>query len=414
MSDEKKLPKRRFKEFLNTPSWEQHKLGEVATFSKGNGYSKSDLVSDGQPIILYGRLYTNYETTINKVDTFVELKDNSVISQGGEVIVPASGETAEDISRAAVIENQGIIIGGDLNVIRVKELLNPTFLALTISNGEQQKELSKRAQGKSVVHLHNSDLQEVNLVFPTLNEQKEISSFFEKLDDAITLHQRKLNKLENLKKAYLEELFPDGKQCKPKRRFKEFKEDWEQRKLGQCSVIITGGTPSTRILEYWSPKEIPWMSSGEINKKRISKTDDKISKLGLEQSSARWVKKNSILIALAGQGKTRGTVAINGIDLTTNQSIAAIELDSVFNTEFVFQNLDSRYDELRKESSGDGTRGGLNKKIISDLYIPYTEYKEQDSIGDFFKKLDNLITLHQRKLKKLKNLKEAYLGELFV
>ena len=201
----------------------------------------------------------------------------------------------------------------------------------------------------------------------------------------------------------------------PKRRFKEFLNtpSWEQRKLGQCSVIITGGTPSTRILEYWSPKEIPWMSSGEINKKRISKTDDKISKLGLEQSSARWVKKNSILIALAGQGKTRGTVAINGIDLTTNQSIAAIELDSVFNTEFVFQNLDSRYDELRKESSGDGTRGGLNKKIISDLYIPYTEYKEQDSIGDFFKKLDNLITLHQRKLNKLENLKKAYLEELF-
>ena len=198
-------PKRRFKEFKE--DWEQRKLGEVATFSKGNGYSKSDLVSDGQPIILYGRLYTNYETTINKVDTFVELKDNSVISQGGEVIVPASGETAEDISRAAVIENQGIIIGGDLNVIRVKELLNPTFLALTISNGEQQKELSKRAQGKSVVHLHNSDLQEVNLVFPTLNEQKEISSFFEKLDDAITLHQRRLKKLKNLKEAYLGELF---------------------------------------------------------------------------------------------------------------------------------------------------------------------------------------------------------------
>ena len=172
---------------------------------------------------------------------------------------------------------------------------------------------------------------------------------------------------------------------------------WEQRKLGEYSVIITGGTPSTRILEYWSPKEIPWMSSGEINKKRISKTEDRISKLGLEQSSARWVKKNSILIALAGQGKTRGTVAINEVELTTNQSIAAIELDNSLNTEFVFQNLDSRYDELRKESSGDGTRGGLNKKIISDLYIPYTEYKEQDVIGHFFKKLDNLITLHQRK-----------------
>jgi len=173
-----------------TAPWEQRKLGDIATFSKGNGYSKSDLAPSGNPIILYGRLYTNYETTISNVDTFVELKDKSVLSQGGEVIVPASGETAEDISRASVVKNQGIIIGGDLNVIKANHLLDPTFLALTISNGGQQKELSKRAQGKSVVHLHNSDLQEVNLTFPLLNEQKEISTLFEKMDNIITLHQQ--------------------------------------------------------------------------------------------------------------------------------------------------------------------------------------------------------------------------------
>ena len=183
-----RYPELRFPGF--TDAWEQRKLGDIATFSKGNGYSKSDLTPSGDPIILYGRLYTNYETTISNVDTFVGLKDKSVISQGGEVIVPASGETAEDISRASVVKNQGIIIGGDLNVIKVNHLLDPTFLALTISNGGQQKELSKRAQGKSVVHLHNSDLQEVNLTFPLLNEQKEISTLFEKMDNIITLHQQ--------------------------------------------------------------------------------------------------------------------------------------------------------------------------------------------------------------------------------
>lgn len=198
-------PELRFPGF--TDAWEQRKLGDIATFSKGNGYSKSDLAPSGEPIILYGRLYTNYETTIRNVDTFVELKDKSVISQGGEVIVPASGETAEDISRASVVKNQGIIIGGDLNVIKVNHLLDPTFLALTISNGEQQKELSKRAQGKSVVHLHNSDLQEVNLTFPLLNEQKEISSLFEKMDSVITLHQRKLDHLKLQKKALLQQMF---------------------------------------------------------------------------------------------------------------------------------------------------------------------------------------------------------------
>ena len=200
-----RYPELRFPGF--TDAWEQRKLGDIATFSKGNGYSKSDLASSGDPIILYGRLYTNYETTISNVDTFVELKDKSVISQGGEVIVPASGETAEDISRASVVKKQGIIIGGDLNVIKANHLLDPTFLALTISNGEQQKELSKRAQGKSVVHLHNSDLQEVNLTFPLLNEQKEISTLFEKMDNIITLHQRKLDHLKLQKKALLQQMF---------------------------------------------------------------------------------------------------------------------------------------------------------------------------------------------------------------
>ena len=200
-----RYPELRFPGF--TDAWEQRKLGDIATFSKGNGYSKSDLTPSGDPIILYGRLYTNYETTISNVDTFAELKDKSVISQGGEVIVPASGETAEDISRASVVKNEGIIIGGDLNVIKVNHLLDPTFLALTISNGEQQKELSKRAQGKSVVHLHNSDLQEVNLIFPLLNEQKKISTLFEKMDNIITLHQRKLNHLKLQKKALLQQLF---------------------------------------------------------------------------------------------------------------------------------------------------------------------------------------------------------------
>ena len=83
--------------------WEYQKLGEVANFTKGNGYSKSDIVQNGTPIILYGRLYTKYEVVINEVDTFASLKTNSVISQGGEVIVPSSGETAEDIARASVV-----------------------------------------------------------------------------------------------------------------------------------------------------------------------------------------------------------------------------------------------------------------------------------------------------------------------
>lgn len=203
------------------------------------------------------------------------------------------------------------------------------------------------------------------------------------------------------------------KSKKPEIRFEGFTETWEQRKLGDHSEIVAGGTPNTGHPEYWNPKEIPWMSSGEINNKVISSTDNMISKIGFLNSSAKWVKEKSVLIALAGQGKTRGTVAISEIPLTTNQSIAAIQPDSFLYYKFLFQNLEGRYNELREVSSGDGTRGGLNKQIISDLEVLAPEIQEQIKIGDFLCGIDNLITLHQRKYEKLIQIKKSMLEKMF-
>lgn len=181
-------PKIRFKGF--TKDWEQRKLGDVAEFSKGNGYSKGDLIESGTPIILYGRLYTKYETIISEVDTYVEAKEGSVYSKGGEVIVPASGETAEDIARAATVDKSGILLGGDLNVVMPNKDINPAFLAISISNGNSQRELSKKAQGKSVVHIHNEEIRNLVIPFPNKVEQNKIVAYFANLDHLITLHQR--------------------------------------------------------------------------------------------------------------------------------------------------------------------------------------------------------------------------------
>lgn len=199
------VPEIRFKGF--TDPWEQRKLGEIAFFSKGVGYSKNDLCEEGTPIILYGRLYTKYETCIFDVDTFVKEKAGSVYSKGGEVIVPASGEAAEDISIASVVVKPGILLGGDLNVVSPTAEYDSAFLALTISSGATHKYLSSLAQGKSVVHLHNADIQSVSAKFPTKREQEKIHLLFGKIDTLITLHQRKLEKLQNIKKSCLEKMF---------------------------------------------------------------------------------------------------------------------------------------------------------------------------------------------------------------
>ena len=200
-----KNPEIRFEGF--TDDWEQRKLDTVAKFSKGSGYSKGDLIETGTPIILYGRLYTKYETSISDVDTYVEAKEGSVYSKGGEVIVPASGETAEDIARAATVDKSGILLGGDLNVVMPNEDINSAFLAISISNGNSQRELAKKAQGKSVVHIHNEEIRNLIVPFPIKAEQNRIVDYFSTLDHLITLHQRKCYELKNLKQYMANHMF---------------------------------------------------------------------------------------------------------------------------------------------------------------------------------------------------------------
>lgn len=173
------------------PAWEQRKLGELCAISKGHGYSKADIRDAGTPLILYGRLYTQYESRIDDVDTFAVEQEGSLLSKGNEVIVPASGETAEDIAVASSVRRSGIIFGGDLNVVTPVSKLDPDYTALAITYSKAHDDLAKRAQGKSVVHVHGDDIAEVEVSYPSESEQKRISTAVLGLDSLITLHQRK-------------------------------------------------------------------------------------------------------------------------------------------------------------------------------------------------------------------------------
>ena len=184
----KKVPKLRFPGF--TDDWEQRRLGEVAKFYKGRGYSKSDLVDEGTPIILYGQLYTDYKIEIDSAHTYAIKIERCVISQGREVLIPASGETAEEIVRASSVVTPGIILGGDLHIIEPTSNIHPTFLALQITYGSLYKSLVGKAQGKSVVHLQSEDLQSLNIKTPTIEEQRKIVGIVKSVDHHITFQQR--------------------------------------------------------------------------------------------------------------------------------------------------------------------------------------------------------------------------------
>ncbi|WP_423479409.1 restriction endonuclease subunit S [Ligilactobacillus salivarius] len=199
----------------------------------------------------------------------------------------------------------------------------------------------------------------------------------------------------------------------PKLRFNGYTNDWERKKLGDVAKITPGGTPSKNISNYWYPKEIPWLSSGEINKEIIFSTDDMISKEGFNNSSAKWIKQDSVLIALAGQGKTRGKVAINRIPLTTNQSIAGIEPSNEVYYKFLYHQLTKDYLKLRLVSSGDGSRGGLNKKLLNDYAVNLSSIDEQHKLGILLSRIDNTLQLHEDYLQFLHDFKSFLLQKMF-
>jgi type I restriction enzyme S subunit len=150
-----------------------------------------------------------------------------------------------------------------------------------------------------------------------------------------------------------------------------FKGEWEVKRIGEFTDCTAGGTPSTSVPQYWGGT-IRWMSSGELNLKKVHEVDGRITDRGLRESSTKIVPARCVLIGLAGQGKTRGTVAMNTVELCTNQSIAAIFPNERFSPEYLYYNLDTRYEELRSMSTGDGGRGGLNLRIIRSIEVPFT------------------------------------------
>ncbi len=382
-------------------AWEQRKLEDIASFSKGSGYSKSDLKSEGCPAILYGRLYTNYETEINEVDTFVEPKQGTVYSQGNEVIIPASGETAEDISRASFVTTKGIILGGDLNIVRPNKGLNPGFLALLISHGSAQKELSKKAQGKSVVHIHNSDIEELEVSFPSVQEQERISDVFRSLDNLLTLHQRKYDKLKATKAALMQKMFPKEGESVPELRFPGFTDAWEQRKFGSIvyrKAETAESSPTLPGIEYEDINS----GIGTLNKDPSEKVT---SKRGVKFSNG------DVLF-----GKLRPY--LKNWYLATSEGVAIGDFwvlnSDVLKANFLFYIIQAPlFQEIANTSVGTKMpRADWGLVSNSSFAVP-ADKKEQDMIGQTFASLDNLLTLHQRECEKLQEVKKALLEKMF-
>ena len=237
----KLIPALRFPEFVKNGEWEIKKLGTVASFFKGKGISKSDVVENGTlPCIRYGELYTFYNEIISTVKSYTNLSAGDlVLSEVNDVIIPASGETQEDIATASCVLTRGIALGGDLNIIRTK--IDGVFLSYFMNN-IKKREIAQLAQGISVVHLYSNQLKTLSISIPKPKEQKKIADCLSSLDEVISAQKQKLELLKEHKKGLMQNLFPQEGEKIPRYRFPEFMDsgEWEVKKLGEVCKMQAG------------------------------------------------------------------------------------------------------------------------------------------------------------------------------
>ena len=253
---------------------------------------------------------------------------------------------------------------------------------------------------------------EMPISIPTMEEQVKIGEFFEKLDNTITLHQRKCDDLKTLKQGMLQKMFPKDGADLPGLRFPGFTDAWEQRKLVDLfESACSGGTPTSSVERYYNG-DIPFLGIADINGRTISDTKKHISEEGLNNSTAVMIPPGTISLAMYA---SVGKVGITNVPMATSQAFYNMIFSSVPTRDFVYTVLEKMetFSEWEPLIST-GTQRNLNADKVKNLVIKVPSEEERKQIGLFFQSLDNTITLHQRKCDELKKLKKGLLQQMFI
>ena len=395
MSENAQKPRIRFKGFSD--AWEQRKLYDIA--------DRFDNLRI--PVAANLRIHgiTPYYGA-NGIQDYV-----SGYTHDGEFVLVAE-DGANDLKNYPVNYVKGRIwVNNHAHVLQGKaKLLDNKFLSYLINRADIESLLVGCGRAK----LNAETMMNIVFLVPKYEEQIEIGNYLSKIDNLITLHQRKYDKLVAVKKALLEKMFPADGETVPKIRFKGFSDAWEQRKLEDLySYASEGGTPDTNNSSFYKDGTIPFVKIEDTENKYIDSTKSYISVEGLNHSSAWLIPAHNILFT---NGATVGNVAINRIPVATKQGILGIIPSKQVTVELMFYLLSSTlFQREVKSRMATGTFATIILKNLNQIpvCIP-TNKNEQNLITDYLSQLDNLITLHQRQLEKLKNIKSALLEKMFV
>ena len=377
MTKKSDAPAIRFKGFSD--AWEQRKLTEFVEFFSGLTYTPNDVQENGTLVLRSSNVSNGEVVDADNIYVNPQVVNSENVKVGDIVVVVRNGSRSL-IGKHAQIKAfmPNTVIGAFMTDIRSE---CPEFTNALLNTSRFEEEIAMN-MGATINQITGYMFSKMEFKVPCLDEQKKIGEYFEKLDNLITLHQRKCVFLFGFFQAFISMIFTASTFS------------WEQRKLSEMADIVGGGTPSTSNPEYWDG-EIDWYAPAEMEGQRYATGSvRKITELGLQKSSATMLPagKTVLFTSRAGIGK----MAILQRSAATNQGFQSIVLKDGYNPYFIYS-MGSQIKEKAESVASGSTFLEISGKMLGNLVLSIPNEAEQSRIADYFRNIDNLITLHQRK-----------------
>ena len=411
----RKTPRIRFKGF--TDDWEQRKLGDIGqTYTGLSGKTKEDFGHGNGKFVTYMNVFSNPVGLLEMTEA-VEIDDSQRKVLFGDVLFTTSSETPEEVGMSSVwLENsENTYLNSFCFGYRPTIELNPYYLAYMLRSFPMRKKITFLAQGISRYNISKNKMMDIEIPLPSLEEQKKIGSYFRNLDHLITLHQRKLEKLKIVKKAMLENCFPKNGEKIPKFRFSGFTGDWEQRKLSELYATIGNAFVGTATPYYVESGHF-YLESNNIKDGQINYSSEIfVNDEFYEKQRDKWLHTGDMVMVQSGHV---GHAAVIPAELDNSAAHALIMFrNPKEKIEPYFLNYQYQTNKSKNKIESITTGNTIKHILSSDMQefiVDMPDYNEQKKIGQYFSHLDHLITLHQRKLEKLKIIKKSFLEKMFV
>jgi type I restriction enzyme S subunit len=408
-------PKLRFPEFRDGPAWAETTLGK-----------RSEVLRGGSPRPIDGYL-TADSTGLNWLKIGDVEKGSKYVTQTQERVRREALSKTREVNPGDLILSNSMSFGRPY-ILQIKSCIHDGWIAVTdisseidrdylyyfIGSSGSQAYFEENAAGGGVRNLNADIIKTLPLEYPPKQEQQKIAECLSTLDELIGAESQKLDALKAHKKGLMQQLFPGEGENIPRLRFPEFENapEWESDSLGQIFDTTSGGTPSRSEKTYWNG-DIPWITTSLVDFRVITGADEFITAEGLENSSAKLLPKGTVLMAMYGQGKTRGQVALLDIQAATNQACAAILPREHIDPYFVFLNLAGRYEEIR-EVSNSGGQENLSQGLVREIPFAFPlDEAEQRKLTACLSSLDGLISAQSNRLEVLKSHKRGLMQQLF-